>query len=278
MKNAVVSTVSALPSAGRTRSAAGFATCGATTWPWPASRPRRADRHRPGDRRRGAGQHQQTGEQGLNVARAIGLMAGLPVAAGGATVNRLCGSSLQALNQASMRSPPEPKTCRSSAGWSTCSICRWTHGLDLNPKLFQRTSKGALMMGVTAEFLAQTQGISREEQDAFALRSHQQAAAASQRRIQGARSCRSTPATKTGGGSWPTRDQCVRPDTSLEALAALEPAFMPKHRHGHRRQQLAAERRRRRAAGHVGGEGQGAGPQAAGPRPWPRLWRAWSRA
>ena len=46
-------------------------------------------------------------------------------------------------------------------------------GIDLNPKLFQRTSKGALTMGVTAELLAQTQGISREEQDKFALRSHQ---------------------------------------------------------------------------------------------------------
>ena len=50
--------------------------------------------------------------------------------------------------------------------------------IDLNPKLFHRTSKGALMMGFTAEFLAQTQGISREEQDAFALRSHQLAAKA----------------------------------------------------------------------------------------------------
>ena len=51
-------------------------------------------------------------------------------------------------------------------------------GFDLNPKLFAHTSKGALAMGVTAEFLAQTQGISREEQDEFALRSHQLAAKA----------------------------------------------------------------------------------------------------
>ena len=51
-------------------------------------------------------------------------------------------------------------------------------GIDLNPKLFHATSKGALHMGITAEFLAQTQGIAREEQDEFALASHQKAAAA----------------------------------------------------------------------------------------------------
>jgi acetyl-CoA acyltransferase len=101
--------------------------------------------------------------------------------------------------------------------------------LDLNPKLYQRTSKGALMMGVTAEFLAQTQGITREDQDAFALRSHKYAAAA---QANGEFANEMVPVygrDEEGNRFLVTSDQCVRADTSLEALAALEPAFMPKY-------------------------------------------------
>ncbi|MBC7856444.1 MAG: acetyl-CoA C-acyltransferase, partial [Pirellulaceae bacterium] len=101
--------------------------------------------------------------------------------------------------------------------------------LDLNAKLFQRTSKGALMMGVTAEFLAQTQGISRADQDAFALRSHQNAAAA---HANGEFTQEIVPIygrDEDGSRILTKLDQCVRTDASLEALAALEPAFMPKY-------------------------------------------------
>jgi acetyl-CoA acyltransferase len=100
-------------------------------------------------------------------------------------------------------------------------------GIDLNPKLFQRTSKGALLMGVTAEFLAQTQGISREDQDKFALRSHQLAAAA---QAAGEFRAEMIPVwghDESGNRVLVERDQSVRPDTTLEALAALKPAFMP---------------------------------------------------
>jgi acetyl-CoA acyltransferase len=62
------------------------------------------------------GNTQQQGEQGLNAARVVGLMAGLATQTGGTTVNRLCGSSLQAAL----------KTCRSSADWNTCSTSPWT--------------------------------------------------------------------------------------------------------------------------------------------------------
>jgi acetyl-CoA acyltransferase len=99
--------------------------------------------------------------------------------------------------------------------------------IDLNPRLFHRTSKAALMMGGTAEFLAQTQGISREKQDAFALRSHQRAAAAHR---QGEFRREIVPVAgrdEAGRRILVEVDQCVRPDTSLEALAALKPAFMP---------------------------------------------------
>jgi acetyl-CoA acyltransferase len=174
------------------------------------------------------GNTQQTGEQGLNAARSIALMAGLPVEVAGATVNRLCGSSLQALNQASHAIAAGFEDVQIVGGLEHMQHLPMDHGLDINPKLFQRTSKGALMMGVTAEFLAQTQDISRQDQDAFALRSHQRAAAAHsngefQREI--------VPVygrDEEGRRFLATGDQCVRPDATREALGALEPAFMPK--------------------------------------------------
>src|SRR5213592_3835673 len=102
------------------------------------------------------------------------------------------------------------------------------HGLDLNPKLFQRTSKGALMMGVTAEFLAQTQDISRHDQDAFALRSHQRAAAAHSKSEFQREIVPVYARDEEGRRFLTTGDQCVRSDDSLESLGAVEPAFMPK--------------------------------------------------
>ncbi len=174
------------------------------------------------------GNTNQTLEQGLNVARVIGLMAGLPVEAGGATINRLCGSSLQAVNQAAHAVMSGGEDVQVAGGLEHMHHLPMDHGLDLNPKLFARTSKGALMMGVTAEFLAQTQDISREQQDAFALRSHQRAAAA-----QAAGEFQREMVPVYGRDEEGRRllvdfDQCVRPDTSLEALAALDPAFMPR--------------------------------------------------
>ena len=174
------------------------------------------------------GNTQQTAEQGLNVARTIGLMSGLTVEAGGATVNRLCGSSLQALNQASHSILAGNEDVQIVGGLEHMQHIPMDHGLDLNPKLFHRTSKGALMMGVTAEFLAQSQGITREEQDAFALRSHQQAAAAQKNGEFKREMIPVYGRNEEGHRFLVTHDQCVRPDSSLETLASLDPAFMPK--------------------------------------------------
>jgi acetyl-CoA acyltransferase len=173
------------------------------------------------------------------VARTVGLMAGLPVEAGGATVNRLCGSSLQALAQASHAIVADAEDVQIVGGLEHMHHIPMDAGIDLNPKLFTRTSKGALMMGITAEFLAQTQGISREEQDRFALASHQKATAAYQNG-NGAVASATVSAglfskelvpvwgrDEAGNRMLVERDQCVRPDTSMEALSALPPAFMP---------------------------------------------------
>src|SRR6476469_7162411 len=173
------------------------------------------------------GNTQQQREQGFNVARSVGLMAGLPVEVGGTTVNRLCGSSLQAIAQASHAILADAEDVQIVGGLEHMHHIPMDAGIDLNPKLFTRTSKGALMMGITAEFLAQTQGISREEQDKFALASHQKAAAAF---AEGAFPNEIVPIwgrDEAGNRALIERDQCVRPDTSLEALAALPPAFMP---------------------------------------------------
>jgi acetyl-CoA acyltransferase len=170
---------------------------------------------------------QQQGEQGFCVARSVAIMAGLPMHAGGATINRLCGSSLQALNQAAHALAAGYEDVQIVGGLEHMHHIPMDASLDLNPKLFHRTSKGALMMGVTAEFLAQTNGISREEQDRFAFDSHRKAAAAG---AAGEFKNEIIPIwgrDEQGLRTLVEVDQCVRPDTSIEALAALKPAFMP---------------------------------------------------
>ncbi|HEV3138195.1 MAG TPA: acetyl-CoA C-acyltransferase FadA [Pirellulales bacterium] len=173
------------------------------------------------------GNTQQQGEQGLNAARVVGIMAGLATRTGGTTVNRLCGSSLQAINQASHAIMAGFEDVQIVGGLEHMQHIPMDAGIDLNPKLFHRTSKGALSMGVTAEFLAQTQGISREEQDRFALRSHRLAAAA---QSNGEFKREMLPVwgrDEAGNRILVDRDQCVRPDATMESLAALKPAFMP---------------------------------------------------
>jgi acetyl-CoA acyltransferase len=173
------------------------------------------------------GNTQQQREQGFNVARAVGLMAGLPVEAGGTTVNRLCGSSLQAVAQASHAILADAEDVQIVGGLEHMHHIPMDSGIDFNPKLFTRTSKGALMMGVTAEFLAQTHGISREEQDRFALRSHEHAATATEAGEFADEIVPVAGRDEAGMRVLVDRDQCIRPDTSMEALAALQPAFMP---------------------------------------------------
>lgn len=173
------------------------------------------------------GNTQQTLEQGFNVARQVAILAGVPLASGAATINRLCGSSLQALNQATHSIMAGFEDVQIVGGLEHMHHVPMIHGVDFNPKLFHHTSKGALMMGVTAEFLAQTQGISREAQDEFSLRSHHLAAAA---QTAGQFEQEMIPVAgrdEEGNRFLVKRDQCVRDDASIEALAALSPAFMP---------------------------------------------------
>lgn len=173
------------------------------------------------------GNTQQIGEQGMNIARCIGLMAGLPVAAGGTTVNRLCGSSLQALNQAVHAIKADAEDVQIVGGLEHMQHFPMENGADPNPKLFHRTSKGALMMGFTAEFLAMTGGIAREDQDKFALASHQKASAAHAAGEFENEIVAVYGRDEEGNRVLVAMDQCVRVDCTADGLAALKPAFVP---------------------------------------------------
>src|SRR5688500_13320251 len=174
------------------------------------------------------GNTQQQREQGFNVGRIVALLAGLPTSVGGATVNRLCGSSLQALNQAAHSVMAGAEDVQIVGGLEHMHHIAMDAGVDFNPKLFHATSKGALHMGITAEFLAQTQGISREAQDEFALDSHRKAATATDAGEFAGEIIPVWGTDESGARTLIREDQCIRRDTTLEALAELPPAFMPK--------------------------------------------------
>jgi acetyl-CoA acyltransferase len=169
----------------------------------------------------------QQGEQGFNVGRMAALMAGLPVTVGAATVNRLCGSSLQAVNQAAQSIAANCEDVQIAGGVEHMDHIPMRAGFDPNPRFFHRHSPAVVEMGMTAENLAMRFRISRREQDEFALRSHRLAAEATD---EGKFSREVAP---TWGRDEECRrklmtvDQGIRPDTSIEALAALKPAFMP---------------------------------------------------
>ena len=175
------------------------------------------------------GNTQQTQEQGINIARLVALMSGLPSSACGTTVNRLCGSSLQALNQASHAIAAGAQDVQIVGGLEHMHHVPMDHGIDLNPKLLRHTSKGALLMGVTAEFLSQMHGISREAQDQFAVQSHQRAAAAHQRGEFANELVLVSGKDEAGLPIEVSIDQTVRADATLESLGELTPAFDPRN-------------------------------------------------
>jgi acetyl-CoA acyltransferase len=169
----------------------------------------------------------QQDEQGFNVGRMAALMAGLPVTVGSATVNRLCGSSLQALNQAAQSIAANCEDVQIAGGVEHMDHIPMRANFSPNPRYFYQHSPATVDMGLTAENLAMRYRISRREQDEFALRSHRLAAKATD---EGKFSREVVPTwgrDDEGRRKLLTVDQCIRPDTTMEALAALKPAFMP---------------------------------------------------
>lgn len=184
----------------------------------------------------------QAGEDNRNVARMALLLADLPVTVGGVTVNRLCGSGLEAVNQANRairlgegdvmiaggvesmsRAPlvmakPERAFPRGNGTVYDTTI-GWRF---VNAELAKRYPPES--MGETAENVAERYGVSREDQDRFALRSQQRAAAAI-REGKFREEIVPVPVTDRSGTRWVEEDEHPRPDTTLEKLQALRPAF-----------------------------------------------------
>lgn len=163
------------------------------------------------------------GEQGFNLARLLVFLAGLPVSVAGTTVNRFCGSSMQAIHMAA-------GAIRMGAG--DVFICAGVESMSRipmggfnplpNPALYAAYPQAYMSMGETAENLARKYGIDRARQEAFALASQQKVFAAQQK---GHVAGEIIPIATPGGGRV-EQDGCPRPDSSLEGLAKLAPAFL----------------------------------------------------
>jgi acetyl-CoA acyltransferase len=161
------------------------------------------------------------GEQGFNVARLVGFLADLPRSVAGATINRFCGSSMQAIHTAAGAI---------QLGAGELFVCAGVESMTRipmggfnplpHPGLYQRYPQAFASMGETAENLAKKYAISRARQEEFALASQRKAAAA---QATGKFDAELVPIAGKGGAV--TRDGCPRPDTTLAGLAELKLAF-----------------------------------------------------
>ena len=171
---------------------------------------------------------QQTLEQGFNIARNISLLAGLPQSVSGQTVNRLCGSSMTAIHTAANAIVAGIGDTYICGGVEHMGHVPMTLNFDGAPAMAMNTAKAAAMMGLTAEMLTQTHGINRQQQDEFALASHQKAVAA----YQEGRFKKEIVAIEghdaDGAPILVDWDEVARADASLDGLAKLKPAFNPK--------------------------------------------------
>jgi acetyl-CoA acyltransferase len=169
----------------------------------------------------------QTLEQGFNVARSIALMADLPHEVPAQTVNRLCGSSLQAINTAAAQVMTGQGDVYLCGGVEHMGHVAMDHGVDIPPEYARHAAKAGLSMGLTAEMLAIIHRVSREEQDAFAMRSHHRAALAQR---DGHFKGQLIPLDGHDGDGLPIRldyDEVVRPEANVEDLGKLAPSFNP---------------------------------------------------
>ena len=169
----------------------------------------------------------QQGEQGYDIARMASLIAGLPIEIAGVTVNRNCGSSLQAINQAAQSIAANCEDVQIAGGVEHMHHIPMEAAFDPSPRILYRHSPAVFNMGVTAENLALRYKISRKQQDEFALRSHRRAAEATDSGAFAREVIPTWGRDEEGRRKLLTEDQCIRRDTSLEALAALKPVFMP---------------------------------------------------
>jgi len=163
----------------------------------------------------------QSGEQGFNIGRMIALLAGLPVEVAGTTLDRQCGSSLQAVNLAAMAIMAGAGEVMLAGGVEHMTHVPMGSGLAPNRKLLDMFPQDMFFMGLTAERLAAMYKITREQSDEFSLRSNQRAIAARDRFKE-----EIVPVRLPDGASVDV-DQGPRAETTMEKLAALKPSFKP---------------------------------------------------
>jgi len=170
----------------------------------------------------------QTKEQGLNIARHISLMTRIPHEAAGQTVNRLCGSSMSAIHTAAQAIQTGNGDVFVIGGVEHMGHIPMESGFYHNPASSKYSAKASNMMGLTAEMLAKMHGIERQQQDEFGYRSHQRAHAA---REEGRFDNEIVPIEghdENGYRKLIEQDETIRPETTVEGLSQLKPAFDPK--------------------------------------------------
>jgi acetyl-CoA acyltransferase len=161
------------------------------------------------------------GEQGLNAAKLIAFIAGLPESMGGTTVNRFCGSSMQAVHQAAGAIHMGAGDAFLCAGVESMSrVPMMGFNPMPHPGLAERYPQAYISMGETAENVARRYQLTRAEQDGFAVRSHAKATAAQR---EGRLEVEITPVEVAG--KQVAQDGCIRSETNAEGLAGLKPAF-----------------------------------------------------
>jgi acetyl-CoA acyltransferase len=169
----------------------------------------------------------------LNVARPVGLLGGLPEACGAVTINRFCSSGLQAIAMAAGEILVGSADTVIAGGVESMTMVPMTgYKLSASPEVMEKYASVYTPMGITAENVAAKFGITREQQDAFALASQKKAAQAIETKKFDAELVEVHGVRFTASGERQTfaftRDELPRPDTTAEGLASLKPAFSAK--------------------------------------------------
>ena len=169
----------------------------------------------------------QTKEQGFNIARNASILAGLPKSIGGVTVNRLCGSSMQALHDASTSILAGQGDVFLIGGVEHMGHVPMMYDVDFDPALAKYIAKASGNMGLTAELLGKQHGVTREQQDAFGARSHQRAYAAQEAGRWDNEIVATLGHDANGALALVEHDEVIRPETTVETLSGLRPVFDP---------------------------------------------------
>lgn len=167
------------------------------------------------------------GEQGMNVARNIGFLAGVPMTAGAVTVNRFCSSSLVTIMMAAQAIQTGNGDVQLSAGVESMThVPMGGFNPSLNPRLMKAGAPEAyISMGLTAENVAKKYGISRKDQDEFAVKSHLKAATAIKDGLFKNEIIPVNAYAKDGKTTLVSIDEGPRPDSTVEKLGTLKPVF-----------------------------------------------------